>query len=142
MSSTVEDVLCILAQRQIIPANYWGIYTLCYGRVGSLLGSSTMASLGAGSLSHFYLRTRVCGGAGRFLGMFYHGPYLHSFVGHVPESRESSQSSESLAIPMSVKKTRKKRTQSDEDVWEWTDARIIGTYVELVHSPSNSNLVV
>ena len=64
--STVDDLLYILTQRRIIPVTYQGIYTLCYGRPKSLLGASTMASLGVGSLSHFYLRTRVCGGAGRF----------------------------------------------------------------------------
>ena len=77
--STVEDILHILVQRQIIPADYRGVCTLSYGRIGSLLGQSTMASLGVGSLSHFCLRTHVHGGAGKFLSMFYHMFYLLPF---------------------------------------------------------------
>lgn len=41
--------------------------TLSYGRIGSLQESSTMASLGAGSLSHFHLWVRVCGGEGKLV---------------------------------------------------------------------------
>jgi hypothetical protein len=92
-----------------------------------------MVSLGAGSLSHFYLRTRICGGAGKSLIIFYHMFTYHLFIGHAPRPGESFQSSGSLAVPMSVKKTRAKRKLSDEDVWEWTDARIIGMHTELVH---------
>ena len=62
-SSTVNDIMRVLVQRQIIPANYGGIYTLSYARVGSLQELSTMASLRAGSLSHFHLRACVRGGA-------------------------------------------------------------------------------
>ena len=62
-SSTVNDIMRVLVQHQIIPANYGGIYTLSYARVGSLRELSTMASLRAGSLSHFHLRACVRGGA-------------------------------------------------------------------------------
>ena len=65
-SSTVDNLLYVLVQRQVIPAN-GGAYMLCYGRIGSLSGSSTMAALGAGSLSHFHFRICVCGGTGKFL---------------------------------------------------------------------------
>ena len=140
--STAEDILHILVQRQIIPADYWGIYMLSYGRIGSLLGQSTMASLGVGSLSHFCLRTHVYGGAGKFLSMFYHMFYLLPFCRTCARIRRIISVIGSLAVPMSVKKTRAKRTLSDEDVWEWTDAKIIGMYIELTCSPSYSNFAV
>ena len=62
-SSTVNDIMHVLVQRQIIPADYGSIYTLSYAHVGLLWELSTMASLRAGSLSHFHLRACVCGGA-------------------------------------------------------------------------------
>ena len=64
------------------------------------------------------------------------------FVGRVPRPGGSSQSSRSLGVPMSVKKTCAKRTLSDEAVWEWTDAKIIGMYTEPTCSPSCSNFTV
>ena len=120
-SSTIDDILRVLARHQIISPDYQGVHTLCCGRIGPLSGSSTMASLGVGSLSHFSLRTRVHGGAGHTLG-----------------SGRSSQSSGSSIVPMSAKKMRAKRKLSDEDVWEWTDAKIIGTHVGLTHTPLHS----
>lgn len=60
--------------------------------------------------------------------------HLFSLIGHVPGLGESS-SSGNPAVPMSVKKTRAKRKLSDEEVWEWADAKIIGMYVELTHTP-------
>ncbi|KAF9650218.1 hypothetical protein BDM02DRAFT_3127854 [Thelephora ganbajun] len=62
-SSTIDDLMDNLVQCQVIPADYHDVYTLSYHCVGLLWGSSTIASLGAGSLSHFYLQTCVCGGA-------------------------------------------------------------------------------
>lgn len=61
-SSTVDDLMYALVQRQVIPFDCGAVHMLSYARVGSLRGSVTMASLGAGSLSHFHLRARVCGG--------------------------------------------------------------------------------
>ena len=132
-SSTVNDLLYILAQRQVIPTNYQGIYTLCYRCIGSLLGSSTMASLGVGSLSHFHLRMHVCGGAGKSITIFYHTFHLFPSTGHVSGSEGPSPSSRSSTVPISVKKTRVKQKLSDEDVWEWPDAKIIGMHMGLVH---------
>ena len=97
----------VLVKRRVIPADFYDICTLSYGRVGSLRGSSTVVSLGATSLSHFHLRVRVCGGAG------------------------PSKPSEGLVVPMSVKRTRPKRKGSDEDVWEFPDTKIIGMYIHL-----------
>ena len=66
-SSTVDDVMSILTHRQLIPVDYHGIYVLSYNHISLLCGSSTMASLGAGSLSHLYLRTCIYGGASTWL---------------------------------------------------------------------------
>jgi hypothetical protein len=97
----------ILTKRRVIPANFCDVYTLSYGRVGLLRGSSTLASLGATSLSHFYLRTRVCGGA------------------------RSSLPSGGPVAPISAKDTRPKRRGSDEDVWDYPDVKIIGIPLDL-----------
>lgn len=67
-SSTINDVMSILTYQQLIPVDYHGIYTLSYGRTSLLCGSSTMVSLGIGSLSHLYLRICVYGGASKWLG--------------------------------------------------------------------------
>ena len=64
-SLTINNIMDILVQHQVIPTDYHDVYTLGYGHVGLLQGSLMIASLGAGSLSHFYLRTCVCGGASR-----------------------------------------------------------------------------
>ena len=45
----------------------------------------------------------------------------------------SFPSSGDSIVPMSVKQTRPKRRKSDEDVWDWPDAKIIRTYFNLVH---------
>lgn len=62
----------VLVRRRVIPISYHGIYVLGHGRVGSLWGLSTVASLGAGPLSHFYLRICVCGGTRKwFIALSY-----------------------------------------------------------------------
>lgn len=63
-SLTINDFMDELVQHQVIPTNYHSMYTLGYGWVSPLQGSSIIGSLGARSLLHFYLRARVCGGAG------------------------------------------------------------------------------
>ena len=60
-------------------------------------------------------------------------------AGHISGSRGSSTLSENSAVPISVKKTRPKRQLSDEDIWEWTDAKIIGTCTELVDTSPHSS---
>ena len=70
-SSTIDDLMDTLVQCRVIPADYHGIYGLGYGRSGQLWGSSTIESLGAGLLSHFYLRVRVCGGTGKLFPIFW-----------------------------------------------------------------------
>ena len=105
--SMVDDLLYVLAQHRVIPAN-GGAYALCYSCFGSLSGSSTMASLGVGSLLHFHLRTHVYSGTGKFLIIFFiHFIYLLG-AGRTLESRGLSTLSESLAVPISVKKTCRK----------------------------------
>jgi len=54
----------VLVQQRVIPAGYRNVYMLSYGRVGPLQGSLVVGSLGAGSLLHFNLWARVCGGVG------------------------------------------------------------------------------
>ena len=60
-------------------------------------------------------------------------------AGHALGSRGSSTPSESSAVPISVKKTHPKWQRSDEDVWEWTDAKIIGMSTELVNNLPRSS---
>jgi len=53
------------------------------------------------------------------------------YLGRVSASGESSQSSGSSIIPTSVKRARPKRKASDEDVWDYSDMKIIGTKINL-----------
>ena len=77
-SSTVNDLMHVLVWQQIIPTEYSDVYGLGCGHTGSLLGSSTMKSLGVGSLSTFHLRVFVRGGAGKQLVIFYYDFYSSS----------------------------------------------------------------
>jgi hypothetical protein len=66
-------------------------------------------------------------------------PYLGH---HTSMSGGSFPLSGDSVVPMSVKQTRPKRRKSDEDVWDWPDAKIIRTYLDPVHVVLISNPVV
>ena len=53
------------------------------------------------------------------------------YLGWVSASGESSQSSGSSIIPTSIKCAHPKRKASDEDVWDYSDMKIIGTKINL-----------
>ena len=56
-SLMINNIMEILVQHWVIPTDYHDVYTLGYGCVGLLQGSLMIVSLGAGPLSHFYLRS-------------------------------------------------------------------------------------
>lgn len=51
-----------------------------------------------------------------------------SFPGHTSTSAGSTMSSEASAVPTSIRRTRAKRIKTDEDVWDWSDKKIIGEH--------------
>ena len=52
-----------------------------------------------------------------------------SLVAWASMSGKSSSSSGDSVVPISVKRARPKRTMSDEDVWDYSNAKIIGIYI-------------
>lgn len=85
--STIDDLMDVLVQRRVIPADYRSIYTLGYGRSGPLWGSSMIASVGAGSLLHFHLRVCVCGGTGELFPIS-RTDFINLLCQHTPQHRE------------------------------------------------------
>jgi len=78
-------------------------------------------------------------GLSRSVASLFNPPY----TGHDPSTSGGlSSSSGSSIVPVSVKQTRQKRTKSDEDVWDWPDAKIIRTNLDLAGVILTPNSVI